>query len=132
MAMLTKAEEDRDVAVTWEDQERINTFSRLTTRLGDYQAKLIALQKQKQNTEDASSELMMLVDDSEMVPFRVGEAYIEVTQDEAQEMLEERQQEIDTEVAEIEEKVEGIKATLATLKVELYAKFGKTINLESD
>lgn len=48
----------------------------------------IAVQKTLQNLQDASDELMMLDDDSLLVPYQIGGVFIGHSQEETQEMLE--------------------------------------------
>jgi prefoldin subunit 4 len=89
-------------------------------------------QKQKQNMEDAEADVLMLDDDDARIPYRIGEVFVHLTGDEVQERLEHDKAQVDAEVDEIGVEVSEIKATLTRLKVELYAKFGKAINLELD
>lgn len=46
-------------------------------------------------------------------------------------MLEKASSKIEEEVEELESKLETIKEEMTQLKVELYARFGKSINLET-
>lgn len=48
----------------------------------------VSPQKSLQNLQDASDDLMMLDDDSLLVPYQIGEVFISHTQEETQEMLE--------------------------------------------
>lgn len=48
----------------------------------------------------------------------------------AQEMLGISAAKVEKEIAELEEKLEAVQNEMAQLKVELYSRFGKTINLE--
>ena len=50
--------------------------------------------------------------------------------EQAQEMLSDASERIDGEVGKIEETLSGIREEMKQLKVELYARFGKSINLE--
>ena len=52
--------------------------------------------------------------------------------DEANEMLEETKQKLETEIKNLDSKCEDHKKVLSDLKVKLYAKFGNNINLEAD
>uniref|UniRef100_A0A2I3T1A5 Prefoldin subunit 4 n=2 Tax=Pan TaxID=9596 RepID=A0A2I3T1A5_PANTR len=68
---------------------------------------------------------MLADDDCLMIPYQIGDVFISHSQEETQEMLEE---EIDT----LKSRVESIQRVSADLKVQLYAKFGRNINLEAD
>lgn len=67
-----------------------------------------------------------------MMRILIGECYVEMETDAAEEKLTEMTGEMEAEVAAdgVEEKV--IEKEMAELKVLLYAKFGNTINLELD
>lgn len=45
-------------------------------------------------------------------------------------MLEEASERIDSEVSKFEDELSGVREEMKGLKVELYARFGKSINLE--
>ena len=65
--------------------------------------------------------------------YRIGESYVDLDEDAANEMLEKEEASIDAVIADVHKKIEDIKATLSQLKVELYGKFGHgAINLEED
>eukprot|EP01134_Creolimax_fragrantissima_P001296 CFRG1296T1 len=133
MAMLSKTDEPaQEVEVNWEDQRKINAFSRLTSNIADLETSLEEKLRLRKNLEDAESDLMMLIDDEEMVPFQIGEVYVQVTQEDASERLQKLQTETDAEIDGVKEKVADINEKLTKLKTALYAKFGNSINLEAD
>lgn len=45
------------------------------------------MQKSLQNLQDASDDLMMLDDDSLLIPYQIGDVFVSHTQEETQEML---------------------------------------------
>ncbi|KAK2021647.1 prefoldin subunit [Colletotrichum zoysiae] len=128
--MLTKADEESvgdEVEVRREDQDKINRFSRL------HQRELIIEEELKNKTEeldDLSTELE-LADEDEAVPYKIGDAYFHVPQPQAIEMLDQASAKIEEDVEGLESKLETIKEEMTQLKVELYARFGKSINLET-
>ncbi|KAK2016318.1 prefoldin subunit [Colletotrichum eremochloae] len=128
--MLTKADEESigdEVEVRREDQDKINKFSRL------HQRELLIEEELKNKTEeldDLSTELE-LADEDEAVPYKIGDAYFHVPQPQAIEMLEQASAKIEEDVEGLESKLETIKEEMTQLKVELYARFGKSINLET-
>lgn len=71
-----------------------------------------------------------LADEDELVPYKIGDSFFHLSLEEVQELLEQSTAKIDEEIEEIESKIDGNRKTLEVLKVELYAKFGKAINLD--
>jgi prefoldin subunit 4 len=62
--------------------------------------------------------------------YKIGDAFFHVSLPVAQEMLGRSGARVERELREQEEKLEDIRAEMAALKVDLYSRFGKTINLE--
>ncbi|KAG7520763.1 prefoldin subunit 4 [Solea senegalensis] len=121
-----------DVNVTFEDQQKINKFARNTNRMTEFKTEIEAKKKSLQNLQDASDDLMMLEDDSLLIPYQIGDVFISHTQEETQEMLETAKEALEQEVRGLEDQVSAIQQVLGDLKVQLYAKFGNNINLEAD
>ncbi|WQF82459.1 Putative prefoldin beta [Colletotrichum destructivum] len=131
--MLTKADEESvgdEVEVRREDQDKINKFSRLHQRELIIEEELRNKSKEKEELDDLSTELE-LTDEDETVPYKIGDAYFHVLQPQAIEMLEQASTKIEEDVEGLESKLETIKEEMTQLKVELYARFGKSINLET-
>ncbi|KAL5364966.1 Prefoldin subunit-domain-containing protein [Aspergillus floccosus] len=139
--MLSKEDEvaaGDDTEVRREDQEKINRFSRLHQRQtvleGQLKAKLKGrsntAQKDKEDLEEISTELE-LADEDELVPYKIGDAFVQLPLTEAQELLADSTQQIDAEVSSLEEKMSELRDELQGLKVALYARFGRSINLET-
>ncbi|KAF8585932.1 Prefoldin, subunit 4, partial [Ramaria rubella] len=126
------ADEESDDApeVTWEDQQRINTFSKLNARIRDIEDQLTQLKQDKEALDDLSMELE-LVDEDEPVLYRVGEAFIHISLAEAQKLLNRDQESLDTEIAKVRDGADECEKSMKELKVALYAKFGKAINLDA-
>merc|ERR1712024_52103 len=85
--MMAKAEQDKEIHILQEDQQKINQFARLNNRLEEYKGDIKAKKNEIQTLEDASTDLMMLADE-EKVPYQIGEVFVEMTQDEVQETME--------------------------------------------
>jgi prefoldin subunit 4 len=117
------------VPVRREDQDRINRFSRLTQRESVLKEELALKSKEKEELDDLSTELE-LADEDEKVPYRVGESFFHVPVEKAQEMLQKAQERVDDEVSVLEDKMSAVQDEMTKLKVELYARFGKGINLD--
>ncbi|XP_071038181.1 prefoldin subunit 4 [Parasteatoda tepidariorum] len=122
---------DSDLHVSFEDQQKINKFARHNSRLDDIMDELKAKENELQALEDAESELLMCADE-EKTPFRIGDVFVFVTMDQAQEMLADKKESISEEAKVLKEQQESIKQTMSDLKVQLYAKFGNNINLEPE
>ncbi|GCC25322.1 hypothetical protein chiPu_0003732, partial [Chiloscyllium punctatum] len=132
MAATMKKAAVEDVNVTFEDQQKINKFARNNNRLIELKEEIELKKKQLQNLEDACDDIMMLDDDTMLVPYQIGEVFISHSQDETQEMLEAAKQSFQDEIQALQTRVETIQQVLSDLKVQLYAKFGNNINLEAE
>lgn len=131
--MLSKDEEGEgtiDAEVTREDQDKINVFSKLHNRVKLLEEELHLKQKDKEDLEEVSMELE-LADEDESVPYKIGDSFMSLPLSEAQEMLSTASTEIDEEVSKLEEQVSGIRDEMKELKARLYARFGRSINLET-
>ncbi|KAF7550412.1 hypothetical protein G7Z17_g5757 [Cylindrodendrum hubeiense] len=142
--MLSKADEEAadEVEVRREDQDKINRFSRLHQRELVLEEELSGKNKEKEELDDLSTELE-LADEDEKVQYeppltiahgsayKIGDAYFHIPLEQAQEMLEEATEKLEEESTELEEKLGTIREEMTQLKVELYARFGKQINLET-
>jgi len=142
--MLTK-EQETDTEVRKEDQDHINEFGALNARLHENRAEKDVMTKRLEELDDASAELMMCgggdddEDDEFMgggggggggVSLLLGDAFIQVSENEATEYCE-------TEVDKIQKVVDGLNTETTEiterqkeLKKRLYGRFGASINLE--
>ncbi|KLP20313.1 putative Gim complex component GIM3 [Fusarium fujikuroi] len=80
--------------------------------------------------DDLSTELE-LADEDEKIQYKIGDAFFHVSVEQAQEMLEQATEKLEEESTFLEEKLSSIREEMTQLKVELYARFGKQINLET-
>ncbi|KAH6656700.1 Gim complex component GIM3-like protein [Truncatella angustata] len=130
--MLSKEEEGAgdDVEVRREDQDKINKFSRLHQKELKIEEALKAKSKEKEELDDVTSELE-LADEDDLVPYKIGDAFFHVSLEQAQEMLSTSNEKIEEEVSALEDNMGTIKEEMTELKVELYARFGRSINLET-
>jgi len=131
--MLSKDEEasagSEDTEVRREDQEKINRFSRLHQRETVLEEQLQAKQKDKEDLEEISTELE-LADEDELIPYKIGDSFIHLPLEEAQSLLATSTNDIDEEVSGLEDTLSEIREELTQLKGALYARFGKSINLD--
>ncbi|GJJ06437.1 hypothetical protein Clacol_000629 [Clathrus columnatus] len=89
-----------------------------------------APEQDKEALDDLGMELE-LADEDELVLYRVGEAFLHLPLNKAQGRLQRDQEAIASEIDRMQEKVEECEKTMKDLKIQLYAKFGKAINLDA-
>ncbi|OCK92282.1 Prefoldin, subunit 4 [Cenococcum geophilum 1.58] len=132
--MLTKEDEastgGEEIEVRREDQEKINKFSTLHQKETGLEQELKNKQKEKEDLEEISTELE-LVDEDEKVPYKIGDCFVSLPQPEVLELLSASTENIDKDVNGLEEKLGEIREEMQGLKVALYARFGRSINLET-
>ncbi|TGO37610.1 hypothetical protein BHYA_0093g00360 [Botrytis hyacinthi] len=132
--MLSKEDEAAvgadEVEVRREDQDKINRFSRLHQREIGLEDELKSKHKEKEDLDDVSGELE-LADEDDMIPYKIGDSFISLPLPEVQELLTKSTESIEGEVTMVEEKLSIIREEMTQLKVELYARFGRSINLET-
>ena len=110
-------------------------------------------QKEKEDLDDVSNELE-LADEEDMIPYveptpqssykcdantsglfsdryKIGDSFISLPLPEVQEMLSASSSRIEEEVSVVGEKLGNVRQEMSQLKVELYARFGRSINLET-
>jgi len=79
--------------------------------------------------DDASTELMMATGTSKVL-LQLGDCFMEVPEDEATEHTEEETEKLQARVDSLSVEESNILKEQAKLKVVLYGRFGKSINLE--
>ncbi|CCE82409.1 Piso0_002134 [Millerozyma farinosa CBS 7064] len=129
MELLPEGQTNTTTEVAWEDQQKINKFSTLVTAKDDYTSELEKAKSEKEYLDDLALELE-LVDDEEKINYKIGEAFILLKATDAVARIEKENEDLDSKIAHFESKIEELDETLNELKVQLYAKFGKNINLE--
>ncbi|XP_050352117.1 probable prefoldin subunit 4 [Nymphalis io] len=122
---------DSDVHISYEDQQKINKFARLNAKVDDIKDELKVKQNDMKNLEEAVEELS-LVDDSEKIPYLVGEVFICQSLENTLKSLDENKRRKQNEINELEAKCEELKSLMSELKAHLYGKFGSHINLENE
>lgn len=127
---VKKTTESKEVQVLWEDQQRINEFGRFHTRLQEINDEIELKKTELANLSDVAGDIEVCLDD-DACKIKVGEVFVTVSNDEAeefaQEEVKEKQAQVDVleqEKAEIEKKMDGLKAKLE-------AKFGDQIKLDT-
>jgi len=132
--MLSKEDEEatgkEEVEVRREDQDKINRFSRLHQRETTLEEQLKAKHKEKEDLEEISTELE-LADEDELIPYKIGDSFVSLPLPDVQTLLSSSTEQIDEEVTKLEETLSGVQDEMKELKVALYARFGRSINLET-
>jgi len=128
---LLKEEDEADVEVSWEDQQKINTFSKLNSKFDDLEELYNKSKQEKEYLEDLSQELELSYDDEPM-RYKIGDAYVHLTTEDAQARIAKDQEVADQQLEEVKTRIDDVTGKMSELKTHLYAKFGKAINLEKD
>ena len=68
---------------------------------------------------------------SRILRYKIGDSFFYLALSEVQELLAEDIQKVDAESGKIEERLSNVKDEIQELKIALYARFGKSINLET-
>nr|GMD40357.1 probable prefoldin subunit 4 [Ipomoea batatas] len=103
-----------EVEVTWEDQQKINKFSRLNTRFHELEDEIKVAKETCENMEDASNELILT--DEEVVRFQIGEVFAHVAKEEVENRIEEMKEVTSKKLEKLEEEKESVVAQMAELK----------------
>jgi len=136
-----------EAEVTLEDQKQINRFARLNGKEEDLDLVLKGLKRQLDNVKEATDELALADDDEDdelggdenqgtrdlsNIHFRIGEAFVAVHKDDAEQLLEQKRIELEAEIKSLEAKITPMKEEMSNIKANLYAKFGNNIKLDHD
>ncbi|CDP06817.1 unnamed protein product [Coffea canephora] len=119
-----------ETEVTWEDQQKINQFSRLNNRFHELEDEIKLAKETNDNLEDASNELILTDDD--IVRFQIGEVFAHIAKDGVETRIEQMKEVTSKNLEKLEEEKESIVAQMDELKKILYGKFKDSINLEED
>lgn len=127
--MSLVSESPDTVEVRQVDQEGINEFGRLNKRLNERRAELRQLALDLEKMDDAATELMLA--EGGRVMLLVGEAFVEVSEEYANEYCEKKQEKIKETVEAYKKEESEILKRQEELKKQLYGRFGDSINLEN-
>ncbi|GMK55988.1 hypothetical protein CspeluHIS016_0210440 [Cutaneotrichosporon spelunceum] len=128
MSLLAPEDEGDGIEVAWEDQQRINTFSKLNTRLADIQDRLKVKMEEKDYYDDLEMELELA---DGPVMYKLGEAFFQLPLPAAKKQLRADRKRYEGEIGDLRVQAGQCEDGMKELKVLLYAKFGKQINLET-
>jgi len=130
LRILSQEEENESsTEVTWEDQQRISTFSKLNSRVRNLDEKLQEVKLEKEALDDLTTELE-LGDEDELVMYKIGESFVHIPHNRALKRLERDKSSLDSQVSDLSDRIEGCEKEMQKLKTVLYAKFGSAINLD--
>ncbi|KAK9845462.1 hypothetical protein WJX81_007003 [Elliptochloris bilobata] len=114
--------------VTYEDQQRINSFNRTYQRAKELAAEMKVKQTLVDDLEDASNELMLV--DEEEVRYVIGACFCHLDKDTAEEKLQAETDSAQSNLATLRKELGSLESSMADAKKVLYSKFGDSINLE--
>lgn len=97
----------------------------------DLREELKSKQNELQNLVDANDEIE-LFDEDELIPFLIGEVFINHNLSKTQELLAKEKEKIEKEIKNIEAKSKDVQDIMAELKGHLYGRFGNHIYLENE
>lgn len=125
---------DVEVHVEYADQQNINKFARNNAKLTELKEEVEAKRKELTSLSDAREALdeLAILADISTAPLLVGETFLVEPTDDILSALDVRKSKIEKEIEEIQQRMQTIQSLLSDLKVKLYSKFGKSINLEND
>lgn len=66
---------DSDVHITYEDQQKINTFAKFIAKIKELGEELLVKQNELKTLEEACEEIE-LFDEDEQIPYLIGEVFI--------------------------------------------------------
>lgn len=121
--------------VTPADQEKLNGFSQKMMQIDRLSQELSTLEFEKEQIDDVSLELEM-IDEDENVGYvlnsrtEIYESFIKLKPEEIISRLELRNEKLETRIESLKEEIETLDGSMKSLKTDLYAKFGESINLE--
>ncbi|KAG0279560.1 hypothetical protein BGZ96_001928 [Linnemannia gamsii] len=131
MRMLEKEDEEGDIQVSWQDQENINNFSKYNAKLQNLEETYETKKTEREYLDDLAMELE-LADEDEPVKYRIGEAFVSLSLEAAQERISKSQEELQQEIDGLKSQMDEAVEKMDSLKKVLYARFGNAINLEKE
>jgi prefoldin subunit 4 len=119
------------VEVLAEDQVRMNRYSRLNTRAKELEEELAQLKAKIRTCDDAQEELALVLEE-DAIMLALGEAFFPVSEEEAEAKITQAKFLTENLKNTRDNEAKDIFAEMADLKKTLYAKFGKSVNLEDN
>ncbi|OQR87118.1 hypothetical protein THRCLA_22936 [Thraustotheca clavata] len=113
-------QQEVEVDVRKEDQDRINEFGRNNSRLADVRDEIKALQDKLETLDDANTEVMMGEGDD--VQLFIGESFVKVSEEYAQEYLEAQTEKTQAKVAKLQEEETSLESRQAVCIEEAFVR----------
>jgi prefoldin subunit 4 len=119
-----------EIPVTWEDQQRINEFSRFNLQLSKIDDELKGKKNDAENLNDASTDIESLLDD-DACKVRIGEVFMDVSNEDAEAFVKDQQAKSAAKLASLQAQRAELVVKMDILKKLLTEKFKNQINLEN-
>merc|ERR1711972_708680 len=131
--IVKMATDAKVVPVTRADQEKINTFARKHQSNLEIKSEISRIQLEIQKVNDALEEIELHDEETDgKIPYQMGDLYVFLTQEETEDYIKDEQRNAAKRMNALEDKKKDNDQVLSKLKQELYAKFGKDINLDEE
>ncbi|TIB80890.1 Prefoldin, subunit 4 [Wallemia mellicola] len=135
LSMLGNEQADATEEVTWEDQSRINAFSKYNKRLEDIEELLTDRKTEREQLDDLSMELELADEDAPVLYalirlYKLGDAFVSISLEKAQEQIEADVESLDSAIEELKSAADDCEKNMSELKVHLKSKFKDSINLD--
>jgi len=118
-----------DTHVTWADQKQIIEFSRIMEREDEVAELLTKIANEIEEMEEVETELE-LADEDEPALYKVDASFLHLPPSKALERMQASLAKLREQQDELKSELDDCAEQQKTLKASLYAKFGKSINLE--
>ncbi|CAG8462360.1 3718_t:CDS:2 [Gigaspora rosea] len=117
MRMINQ-DEEVEAEVTWEDQQNINSFSKLNVKFSDIEERY----GEKKQEDEYLDDLLQELEQQELL----GD------EEDAAQRTKREKEFLSEELKKLRNEMDSLTTEMEKLKVLLYGKFGKAINLEKD
>ncbi len=120
----------QDTEISREDQQKINMFSRCNMKANELKADIKKLKEQLDALQDA--EQMIEESFGEGLKLFIGEALVDVDEDQARKYHESAVEELQNQIEKLSDTLDDTENEMKNMKSYLYARFGTSINLEEE
>ena len=122
---------DASVEVTFDDQKRINEFSKMCSNYFNLQQEIEKRNSRKEFLTDSLNEVEMCeLNDEESIKYKIGDAFFDLDVDDAKSRIECDLEQNEQDISDLTNKIMRAKKELKELQSILYAKSKNQINLE--
>lgn len=135
---LLEEGQEADDYMELQDQININNFSKLhsvhaqlgSTFLDSIEYDLDLKKKEVEGLEDALGELDMVLDEDELIPYKIGDVFMQMSFESVKSRLTERLEKVKSELEGSQKSMDETTTEMDLLKKALYSKFKDSINLD--